>query len=48
MAQKIDSVLTNSKLSGNLKAAGAKQVAKYSWSKMAQQTLDAYKQALTK
>ncbi len=46
MASAINRVLTNEKRRKNLIAAGKKQVAKYSWERMAHQTLEVYKQVL--
>lgn len=46
IAKKIDEVLSDDKLPLKLIANGQRQVAKYSWQKMASQTLEAYKKAL--
>jgi glycosyltransferase involved in cell wall biosynthesis len=46
MAEKINDVLTDSRLREKLIAAGKKQVTKYSWKRMAEQTLEVYKQVL--
>lgn len=46
MANKISSVLTDKKLRDELITKGHKQAAKYSWQKMAQQTLDVYNEVL--
>ncbi len=46
MASKISSVLTDKKLRDELITKGYKQAAKYSWQKMAQQTLDVYNEVL--
>ncbi len=46
MANAIKRVLTSEKRRKNLIAAGKKQVAKYSWERMARQTLEVYKQVL--
>lgn len=46
MAAAIGRVITDEKLRGRLVAAGTKQVAKYSWKRMAQQTHDVYMAAL--
>lgn len=46
MAKKINKVLTNTKRRQELIAAGKKQAGKYSWRRMAEQTLDLYKAAL--
>jgi glycosyltransferase involved in cell wall biosynthesis len=46
MAHKIDEVLTNKKLRDTLIKKGYAQVKKYSWQKMAEQTLAVYKKAL--
>ncbi len=47
MAAKISRVLSDDKLRTNLIAAGTAQVKKYSWLRMAQQTHEAYNQALS-
>ena len=47
MAQKIDKVLTDDKLRSRLIANGQKQAAKYSWRRMAEQTVAVYQQLLT-
>jgi glycosyltransferase involved in cell wall biosynthesis len=46
MASKIDEVLSNPELRKNLVKRGKAQVKKYSWKRMAQQTLDVYKKVL--
>lgn len=46
MASKINDVLTDEKLRKQLIAKGYKQVKKYSWQRMAEQTLEVYKKAL--
>ncbi len=46
IADKIDQVLTNSTLRDKLIANGAKQLKKYSWNKMAEETLTVYKAVL--
>jgi glycosyltransferase involved in cell wall biosynthesis len=46
MARAIDEVLTKPQLREKLITAGHKQVKKYSWRRMAEQTLDVYKQVL--
>jgi glycosyltransferase involved in cell wall biosynthesis len=46
MALKIDDVLTNPKLRKELVEKGKKQVEKYSWAKMAKQTLQVYQKIL--
>jgi glycosyltransferase involved in cell wall biosynthesis len=46
MASKINDVLSNTKLREDLITKGHSQVKKYSWSKMATQTLDIYNQIL--
>lgn len=46
MAQKIDEVLNNKKLRVDLVAKGKKQLTKYSWLRMAEQTLAVYQQVL--
>lgn len=46
MSQKIDEVLTDKKIRVRLVKNGAKQLKKYSWRCMAQQTLDIYDKAL--
>jgi glycosyltransferase involved in cell wall biosynthesis len=48
MAAKIDQVLNDEKLRNRLVADGKKQVAKYSWQRLAEQTLDVYKRAVAK
>lgn len=48
MAAAIQDVLTNKDLRNNLILKGYDQVAKYSWQRMAEQTLAVYNQALTK
>lgn len=48
MAQKINDVLTKPDLRRQLIKNGQAQAAKYSWQKMAQKTLEIYKQALDK
>lgn len=45
MAFKISEILTNEKLKKDLIQKGYKQAAKYSWERMARQTLDVYKKA---
>jgi glycosyltransferase involved in cell wall biosynthesis len=45
MVSKINAVLTDSKLRSTLLANGKKVVARYSWKRMAEQTLDVYNQA---
>ncbi len=46
MAQKISEVLQDKKLQNKLARSGREQLKKYSWEKMAQQTLDIYKSVL--
>lgn len=46
MAAKIDDVISSKKLQKSLAAKGKKQVAKYSWAKMARETLDIYTKTL--
>jgi glycosyltransferase involved in cell wall biosynthesis len=46
MAQKINDVLRNPELRDELIMRGAKVAARYSWQRMAEQTLDVYQQAL--
>jgi glycosyltransferase involved in cell wall biosynthesis len=46
MAEKIDEVLTNERLRKELIEKGNAQVKKYSWKRMAEQTLDVYKKVL--
>lgn len=46
MAAKIDEVLSNEKLRKELVKKGRTQAKKYSWERMAKQTLDVYKEAL--
>lgn len=46
MTKAINQVLTKPELRKELIAKGKKQVAKYSWQRMAEQTLDVYKQVL--
>jgi glycosyltransferase involved in cell wall biosynthesis len=46
IAKKISSVLSDSKLRGQLIRAGKLQAAKYSWQSMAKRTLEIYNQAL--
>ncbi len=46
MAAKINDVLTDKKLRSELIKKGAEQVRKYSWQRMAEQTLEVYKKAL--
>jgi len=46
IAAKVKDILTDEKLRKQLVARGHKQVAKYSWRRMAQQTLDIYKSIL--
>jgi glycosyltransferase involved in cell wall biosynthesis len=46
MAEKIDKVLSDAKLRNNLVEKGKNQVKKYSWERMAKQTLDVYKKVL--
>jgi glycosyltransferase involved in cell wall biosynthesis len=48
MAAKIAQVLDDAKLRAKLVEAGKAQAAKYSWQRMAEQTLDVYKKALAK
>ena len=47
MAAKISSVLDNKKLAQELSKKGLAQAAKFSWKKMAQQTLDVYQEVLS-
>lgn len=47
MAKKINDILTDEPLRQKLIAAGKKQAAKYSWKRMAEQTLAVYVKALT-
>ena len=46
MAQKISEVIDNDKLRSSLVEKGRKQAAKYSWRRMAEQTLEVYNQVL--
>lgn len=46
MATKIDAILTSKKIRTTLIARGTKQVSKYSWDKMARETLEVYNRAL--
>lgn len=46
MAEKIEEVLSNKKLREKLIKNGYKQIKKYSWRKMAEETLEVYKKAL--
>ncbi len=46
MAEKINDILTNDKLRNELIKKGSEQVKKYSWEKMAKQTLEIYEKAL--
>lgn len=46
MASAIEQVITDDKLCENLVKRGYEQVEKYSWERMAQQTLEVYRQAL--
>jgi glycosyltransferase involved in cell wall biosynthesis len=48
MAEKIDEVLSSPKLQEELIEKGKKQVKKYSWRRMAEQTLDVYNEVLEK
>jgi glycosyltransferase involved in cell wall biosynthesis len=48
MADKIAEVLDDAELRAKLIEAGKKQAAKYSWQRMAEQTLDVYQKALAK
>lgn len=48
IAQAIDEVLRDDKLRAQLIKNGAQQIKKYSWKKMAQETLKVYKKATTK
>jgi glycosyltransferase involved in cell wall biosynthesis len=48
MATKINDVLSEDKLRSKLVAVGQKQAAKYSWERMAKQTIDIYQRALKK
>lgn len=48
MAAKIDSVISNEDLRQEMIAKGYKQVKKFSWERMAQQTLEIYNQALNR
>ena len=48
IANSIDEVLTNSVLRNRLIRSGREQAKKYSWQKMAEQTLEIYKKALSK
>lgn len=48
IADKILEVIRNPKLRKQLQAKGKKQAAKYSWKRMAQETLDVYKNALSR
>jgi len=48
MAEKINDILIDEPLRQKLIAAGKKQAAKYSWKRMAEQTLDVYKEVLSK
>lgn len=46
MAEKIDRVLSDKKLRSSLISSGFKQVKKYSWRRMTEQTLEVYKKTL--
>lgn len=46
MAEKIDDVLSNKTLRANLIKQGRQQIKKYSWTRMAKQTLEAYNRSL--
>lgn len=46
MADAINDILTNTKLRESLIAAGSRQVSRYSWRRLAEQTLAVYKQVL--
>ncbi len=48
IAIKISEVLDDEALSSKLKALGTTQAAKYSWQRMAEETLDVYKEVLSK
>jgi len=48
MAEKIGEILNDPKLRQKLVKAGQKQAAKYSWQRMAEQTLQVYTDALRK
>jgi len=48
MARTINEVLVNSELRNKLIRAGREQAKKYSWQRMAQQTLDIYQKAISK
>jgi glycosyltransferase involved in cell wall biosynthesis len=48
MARTINELLINKELRNKLIRAGRQQAAKYSWQRMAEQTLDIYKKALEK
>lgn len=48
MAKAINDVLTKDKLRAELVKRGTKQVSKYSWERMARQTLDVYNEVLAK
>ncbi|HEY5267605.1 MAG TPA: glycosyltransferase family 1 protein [Candidatus Saccharimonadales bacterium] len=48
MAQKIDSIINNKQRANNYITKGYEQVKKYSWKKMAQETLDVYNSVLNK
>lgn len=47
MATKIDSVISDEAKRNSMKEAGLQQAAKYSWERMARQTLEVYEKALT-
>src|SRR3989344_1392525 len=47
MADRISQILDDQKLASDLKAKGAQIAASYSWQRMAQETLGAYRQALS-
>jgi len=47
VAQKVLEVISNKQLAGTLRAAGTRQLTKYSWRKMAEETLAVYKSILS-
>ncbi|MBI2590406.1 MAG: glycosyltransferase, partial [Candidatus Blackburnbacteria bacterium] len=48
IADKIEKILENKKLRTTLVEEGQRQVKKYSWRKMAEETLDVYKEVLAR
>lgn len=47
MAEKINEVLSSSKIASKLRQSGFRQASKYSWRRMVKQTTEVYKQALS-